>query len=51
MKKRIFWSILLTSFFILALTTTVILRVVYNQFSKERKSEIKTETDEKKESQ
>lgn len=43
MKKRIFWSILLTSFFILALTTTVILRVVYNQFSKERKSEIKTE--------
>lgn len=44
MKKRIFWSILLTSFFILSLTTLVILKVVYNQFADERKSEIKTET-------
>lgn len=44
MKKRIFWSIVLTSFLILILTTGVILRVVYNQFTKERKTEIKTET-------
>jgi len=43
MKRRIFWSILLTSFLLLALTVSVVMAAVYNEFSDERKAEIKTE--------
>ncbi|MEA4831124.1 MAG: ATP-binding protein [Oscillospiraceae bacterium] len=43
MKRRIFWSILLTSFLVLALTVSVVMIAVYHDFETERKAEIKTE--------
>ncbi len=44
MKRRIFWSIFLTSFLLLALTVTTVMGAVDKQFTAERKSEIKIET-------
>ncbi len=43
MRRRIFQSIMLTSFIVLAITTALIMGTVYNEFSEERKEEIAVE--------
>lgn len=44
MKRRIFWSILLTSLLALTVTVTVVLITVSNIFAGERRAEIRAET-------
>ncbi|MEG0547067.1 MAG: ATP-binding protein [Oscillospiraceae bacterium] len=43
MKKRVFLSILLTSFATLFLTGSIMITVLYNDFSSEKKQELKTD--------
>lgn len=42
MKKRIFWSIMLSSFLTLILTTSLIITALYSDFASERKRELVT---------
>ena len=44
MKRRVFWSIMLTSLLIFSVTVTVVMATVYNEFANERKDEIQAET-------
>ena len=43
MKRRIFWSIFITSFIVLIITVAFVMTTVYRDFAAERQSEIKTE--------
>lgn len=43
MRRRVFWSILLVSFIVLAVSVSVVMITVANEFEKERKAEIRTE--------
>ena len=42
MKRRIFWSILLTSMLLLAIAVSVVIATVYSECTAERKSELRS---------